>query len=124
MPSIVTAEVPVLVRVRFCVDELPSLVLAFNVRLVGKLMYVPIPLKFTTCGLVGSLSVIVKVPVSGPDTVGVKTMLMLHSTVGFSELPQVLLCVKSPVVASPEIVTFLPVKLVKLTVYAGLGLPT
>jgi hypothetical protein len=58
----------------------------------------PVPDKLTVCGLLLPLSVTVNVPVRAPTTVGVKVTLIEHRVPAFTELPQVLVSAKSPVV--------------------------
>src|SRR5579872_625910 len=57
--------------------------------------YVPIPVRFTTRGLPGKLSVTVIVPVRTPDAVGVNVTAIEHSAPE-KLVPQVLVCEKSP----------------------------
>ena len=54
------------------------------------------PVRFTTCGLPGALSVMLTVPVRVPVCVGVKVTLMMQLAPLASELPQVLVWAKSP----------------------------
>jgi len=64
----------------------------------------PPPPKFTTCGLLAALSVMVSTPVLLPATVGVKVTLMAQLAAGAKPVPQVLSCAKSPVTVIPAIV--------------------
>jgi hypothetical protein len=85
----------------------------------------PVPESGTVCGLFAALSVIVRLPVSGPSWVGVKVTLIVQLFPAASVLPQVVLFLaKSPLVAmllmsSVTVATFLTV-----TIFAGLVMPT
>src|SRR5579862_6523151 len=67
---------------------------------------VPCPVKVTTCGLLGPLSVMVSVPVRVPVAFGAKITLTLQLTSTPSEPLQALVCVKSPEVTILEMVIF------------------
>jgi hypothetical protein len=71
-------------------------------------MVVPVPVRLTVCGLPGALSVTVTAADRAPVAVGEKTTTMLQAAPAASELPHVLVCVKSwtltPVMAMAEIV--------------------
>src|SRR5580698_4679781 len=56
----------------------------------------PVPDRLTVCGLPVSLSVTVRVPVREPDAVGVNTTLMVQCAPDARLAPQLLDCVKSP----------------------------
>src|SRR5260370_10939115 len=58
----------------------------------------PIPVRLTDCGLPEALSVMLRVPVRLPDAVGVNVTLMVQFALAATELPQVLVCAKSPLV--------------------------
>ena len=56
----------------------------------------PAPVRLTDCGLPEALSVMLKVPVRIPEAVGVNVTLMVQLAPATTELPQVLVCAKSP----------------------------
>ena len=56
----------------------------------------PVPLRETSCALLGALSVIVSRPVRAPATVGVKETLIVQLPAAATELPQLFVSVKSP----------------------------
>lgn len=64
----------------------------------------PLPPKLTICGLVAALSVIVRVPVLLPATVGVKAILIAQVAPAAKLVPQLLVWEKSPVVTMLVIV--------------------
>ena len=94
-PVKVNVPRPVLVRVMVC----DALVLSINTEpkdsdfgdsdTTGK--PVPVPLRATVCGLVGSPSTIVTVPLIVPTDSGVKVKVTVHFFPAFSVAPQVLL---------------------------------
>lgn len=57
----------------------------------------PVPDRLTVCGLFVALSVMVRVPVRVPTTVGVNVVFIVHLLPAATELPQVLVWAKSPV---------------------------
>jgi len=79
MEVIVSAAVPVLVRVIDCVALLAPTFVLGKVRDVGDSVTngatTPVPLSETTCGLLVALSANVRVPVREPAAVGVKVTL-------------------------------------------------
>ncbi len=89
--------VPLLVRVTDCAALLVPTSWLAKVRLVGErltagaLAAVPVPVRFTVCGLSLASSVMVIVPVRVPVAVGVKVTLMLQLAPAATALPQVLL---------------------------------
>ena len=89
--------VPLLVRVTDCAALLVPTSWLAKVRLVGErltagaLAAVPVPVRFTVCGLSLASSVMVIVPVRVPVAVGVKVTLMLQFAPAATALPQVLL---------------------------------
>ena len=56
----------------------------------GELVDVPLPLRFTVCGLFGALSVKVSVPVAAPVAVGVNVTLTAQLAPAAMPAPQVL----------------------------------
>src|SRR5207237_3765909 len=70
-----------------------------NVRRGGRRMAagaVPVPVRLTDCGLPAALSVMVIAPVRVPVAVGVKVTLMAQLAPAATDVPQVLVCTKSP----------------------------
>ena len=127
MLEIVTAEAPEF----FSVAVNGALVVATtwvgNTRVLGvSVTLVPIPLKLTVCGLVGSVSVMVRVPVLTPVSVGVNVMLTAQLL--FTVIPpgeQFVVCVKSaPLSEMWGAANVVVPKLLMVTVLAGLGWPT
>ena len=82
------------------------------------------PVKLLVCGLLLAPSVTVRVPVRVPTTLGVKLTLMVHFAFPASEVPQVLVCEKSPVVAMPVIESDVLRLFVKVTLVGVLVVPT
>ena len=90
-----SAAVPELVRVMVCAELATPTVWLPKLRLVGAKVTpgtaaTPVPVRFTTCGLPGALSVIVIVPVCVPVAVGVNVTLMVQFPLIATEAPQVL----------------------------------
>lgn len=111
----VTGPEPVFVTVTVCGGLVVSGRTVPNERDVGEtvtLGAVPVPDRLTFCGLPPALSVIASVELLLPVAVGVKVTLMVHLAPAVSELPQLLVSAKSPllppVIAIPLIVTELP----------------
>ena len=86
------------------------------------------PDKLTVCGLPAALSLTLTAAVRAPFAVGLNLTLMVQLAPAFSELPQVLVCKKSP-----ELVPVIPIEmpvmevvptLVNVTFLAGLVVPT
>src|ERR1700681_2824767 len=120
----VSAAVPVLVRVTDCVALLePTLVLG-KLRDVGasvtKGASTPVPLSETACGLLVALSVKVRVPVREPAAVGVKVTLMEQAVFPGRTEEQLLVREKSPVATIEEIFNCAVPELVRVTVCAAL----
>ena len=84
----------------------------------------PVPVKPTVCGLLGALSAIESVPVRWPAAVGVNVTAIVQLAPAATELPQALVCAKSPDAVTPEMVNdALPV-FVSVTVCAALAVCT
>src|SRR5579884_3043376 len=100
MLEIVSNAFPVLVASMVCAAEVVPTAWLLNVRLVGFSVSIPVgfpvPVKFATCGLPGAESTISTEAVRVPDAVGVKVTVIVHFTPGGSEVPQSLVCAKSP----------------------------
>ncbi len=118
---------PVLVSVTDCAALVVPTAWLGNKRLAGERLTagaVPVPLRLTVCGLLLALSVMVRTPVRVPVAVGVKVTRIEQFAPGATELPQVLVWAKSPLVTMLAIVSgALPV-LVSRTVLAALVEPT
>ncbi len=84
----------------------------------------PVPLKFAVCGLSVPLSVMVTVPVRLPVNVGLKVTLIRHADATLSEVPQLFVWAKSPLVAMLEMVKVDPVELAKVREITPLVVPT
>ncbi len=88
----------------------------------------PVPVRLTDCGLPEALSVILRPPDRVPEAVGVNVTLMVQFAPAATELPQLLVCAKSPlfVPVTAMLVRFseaLPV-FESVTVCAALVVPT
>jgi hypothetical protein len=83
----------------------------------------PVPLRVTICGLPGALSEMLSVPLRVPLPVGIRITLIVQLLPAATLVPQLFVCVKSPLTAKLEIVTTpLPV-LVRVMTCALLELP-
>jgi hypothetical protein len=82
----------------------------------------PVPVRLAVC--VPALSVAVSVPVRAPVAVGLKVMVMTQVRAAATELPQVLVCVKSPLVAMLLTVSAAAPVFLSVTVPVALELPT
>lgn len=58
----------------------------------------PVPVKETICGLLAAPSVMVSIPVAGPAAVGVNDIVMAQFSLAATELPQLLVSEKGPVI--------------------------
>src|SRR5437667_426111 len=102
-----SAALPVLLSVTdsvfFSVSDCASLV-GFRLRLPYVTLFryglvtgaAPVPVMLTMCGLPAALSVMVIAPVRVPVAVGVKVTLMAQLAPAATDVPQVLVCMKSP----------------------------
>ena len=95
----VSGAVPVLVKVTFFVPlETPRSVPG-KVRVVAERLTagaIPVPLRFTTCGLLPASSLIVKAPLRLPVAVGLKVTVSVQLPPAGTVEPQVFACKKSP----------------------------
>src|SRR5215469_3746085 len=133
MLEIETDVVPVLVRVDIWAEPpMPTCCVA-NISSCGfKTRLVPVAVSAICCGLLGSLSVKVRVAVLGPGLVGVKVTLTvqlvgLSLCSGCTPLAQVLVWVNSESPLMAMLVNFRTCEVLKLrrvTVCTGLGVPT
>src|ERR1035438_10473598 len=62
----------------------------------SQFFYEPVPERGTCCGLPAALSVSLSVALRAPVMVGLKVTLMVQLALAANELPQPLLCTKSP----------------------------
>jgi hypothetical protein len=88
---------------------------------------VPVPDNATVCGLLGELSVIVRVPVRAPTWVGVKTTSILQFLPAAKVLPQgfgLVVSAKSPLAAMLLILSVEVPVLVSVTTFFGPVAPT
>jgi hypothetical protein len=134
MPVMVKAAVPVLLRVTACAALVVPRIWLLKVRLVELRLTVgppPVPVRLTLCTLPATLlllSVMVKVAVRVPGSVGEKVTLMVQLPPAATELPQLLFWPKSPGLLPPNakpatLKASFPV-LVRVTVWAGLVVPS
>jgi hypothetical protein len=84
---------------------------------------VPLPLRLTFVGPLGSLVVTVSVPVRDPFAVGWKVTLTEHEAFAARLAPHVFVCAKSPVIETPETVSELEPVFVIVVVWAPLVVP-
>jgi hypothetical protein len=82
-----------------------------------------VPLRLADCGLPEALFVTLSVPVRAPKAVGVNVTWMVQLAAGASELPQLLVCPKSPLAAMLVIDSAAVPQLVNVTVCAALVTP-
>src|SRR5436305_512601 len=87
-------------------------------------LVLPVPLRATLCGLPLAESVMVIAPVRVPDCVGVKLTEILQLAPALTLAGQLLVCAKSPLAATPLIVSVEPPLLVRVTLCAALVVPT
>jgi hypothetical protein len=95
-----------------------------KLKLVGvnvMLGVAPVPVRVAVCGLFVALSVTTTVPERVPVAVGVNTTLIAQVAPAATELPQVLVCEKSPVVETLVMASGPAPVLVSVTVCAGLA---
>ena len=112
MPS---AALPVLVSVTDCDPLVVFNVWLANVRLepdrltVGAATVVPVPLSVKECGLPAALSVMVTAADRAPVAVGLNVTLIVQLPLfAATELPQVLVCAKSPLFAPVTAMLVMP----------------
>jgi len=114
-----TACPPLTVIVTFCELLVVPTFRLVNVSEVGAMpnvTSVPLPVKFTVCGLPVPLDVMVSVPVRVPAAVGVKPMFTVQVNPEFSEVEQVFeLMEKSLELTWKPIPVMLPLFAVKIT---------
>src|SRR5947209_12601048 len=81
----------------------------------------PVPVSATDCGLEAALSVIESAPVLVPAAVGVNITEMVQEAAGANVMPQVLVCLKSPLMATFEMVRAELPAFDTVTVFAALA---
>lgn len=86
--------------------------------------YRPVPVKLAVCGLPVALSITVRVPVRVPLAVGLNRTLIVQLCPAVREVPQVLVCEKSPLVAMLVMVNVPVPVFFRVTVLAELVVPT
>jgi hypothetical protein len=84
----------------------------------------PVPLSVIFCGLVFALSVIVTIPVRDPAAVGVNVIEIVQLPRAATELPQVLVWAKSPVMVMLPTLKTTDEPLLTVTDFAALVIPT
>jgi hypothetical protein len=124
----VRAALPVFVTVKVCGRPLVPTYWLGNVIVEGDKLTAgagrpPVPVRVTICGLPGALSAIVKVPVRLPLAVGVKVTGIWQASPAATEVPQLLVCAKSPEIEIAMLSAALPA-LYNPTVSAALVVPT
>jgi hypothetical protein len=127
MLLIVKGAVPVLVSVTVWAALVVVMTWLAKIRLVGEKLVdgaVPVPVNETACGLPLALSVTEIEPVRKPVAVGVKLTEIVHVPATATEVPQVLVWLKSPLAAIVVIVKGAVPELVSVTDCAALVVPT
>jgi len=132
MESSSTTAVPEFVSVTICIAELLPTFTVPNASVVALSFStgtaVPDPVKVTFCGDPVALSVIVKVPLSAPEAVGLKLTYRLHEAPAANVAPQVCNCSNElafvPVIAIELIVAVIVPGLLSVTTCRSLVLPT
>ena len=118
----VKGPVPVFVKVAVCgalvfaTFTFPKLRLVVDRLTMGA---VPVPVRLAVCGLPAALSVTATLALRLPVAVGVNVTLMVQLELAASELPQLFVCAKSPllvpVTAMLEILNAVPPEFVSMT---------
>jgi hypothetical protein len=128
MPVMLRAPLPLLVKVTTLAALVVPTARAAKLRLAGdKDTAVPVPLKLTVCGLVGSESLRRRLAVRAPAPFGLKLTLRVQLAPPARLVPQVLVWAKSLLLAPTRLMpvmlrAVLPL-LVKVTTLAGLVVP-
>ena len=124
------ATVPVFCTVTVCAALVEPTFVEANVRLVGLAVNVavpaavPVPVNATVNGLLVALPVTDTEPVRVPAAVGVNFTVTVHDAPAAIDEPQVFVCEKSPVAATPETVAAAVPVLVTVTACVALVVPT
>lgn len=101
-----SAAVPLFVTVTVCAELVVPVFWLGKIRLVvDSSTVVPVPVSETVCGLPAALSVIFSVPFLVPGPVGVNFTAMEQLADAASEVPQALVCEKSPDVVMLEMLS-------------------
>jgi hypothetical protein len=83
----------------------------------------PVPVRLIVCGLFVALSVMATVPLRAPAAVGVKVIEMTQLPRAATELPQVLVCAKSPLATILPTLKATEALLLTVTVLAAVVVP-
>jgi hypothetical protein len=112
------------VTVTVAEDVCPTAVLG-NVRLVGVTATgaKPVPVNFTSCGLVAALSVKVSAPVNAPATLGSNVMFTVQLLFAASELEQLFVWLNPPLASITPIERGPEAEFVSVTVLVTLVVP-
>jgi hypothetical protein len=112
------------VKVTVAVDVPPTAVLA-NVKLVGliKSGAIPVPVSFTSCGLVVALSVNVSAPVTAPVTLGLNVTFTVQLPFATTDPEQLSVSLKSPLAAIDPILSGPVPELLSVTDFTALLFP-
>src|SRR6516225_2557195 len=129
MPATVKVVVPTLVSVTIWAGLVVPRGTEAKYRLVGVSLAVePIPARLTFCGLPAALSVTLSIAVRVLDAAGLKVTRMMQLAPAANELAHPGYCAKSaasvPVIAMPVTVKVVIPTLVRVTIWAGLVVPT
>lgn len=117
-------EKPVPLMVTAALPAPAGLELGLSVVMTGTANVVsPVPSRAPVCGLPATLLAIVSEPVRTPAASGEKTTLIAQAPPNGSDVPQLFVSVKSPVVVIPEIVIGPAVWFWSVTVRGGLDVP-
>jgi hypothetical protein len=106
-------------------DELDPTATLGRVRLVGPKVRgaIPVPVIFTSCGLVVALSLKVSAPVIAPRLPGLKVTFTVQTAFAASELGQLLVCMKSPLTMIEPIESEAVPEFVRVIVFSALAVP-
>ncbi len=89
-----------------------------------KLKSSPVPVRATVCGLPLALSVMVTAPVLTPPPAGLKATLRAQLALGATLEPQLLVWEESPLAEMLAMLRVALPVLVRVTIWAGLAVPT
>ena len=119
MPLMLSGAVPELVKVTLC--ELLRVLTAWLVKVTLLELSVatgavPVPLRLTVCGLPAASSLILMVPLTGPEVVGEKVTEMVQLPPAPSEAPHVFVSLNGGVTLIDEMAITKPPELLTVTV--------
>lgn len=122
------AASPLLVSVTICAPLVVPTVWLEKIKLAGAKLTAgpaatPVPVRLTVFGLSVALSEMLRLPLRVPVAVGVKNTLTVQFAPAATLVPQLFVCVKSPLAVILEIVSAPLPLLVKVTVCAALVVP-